>query len=56
MLLVNTDGDYKYLGRLVVQFDHAGRVIPDSIDPYLSGSYATDRQGGQAFAGQLYPT
>ena len=52
VMLVNTDGDYKYLGRLVVQFDHAGRVIPDSIDPYLSGSYATDRQGGQAFAGQ----
>ena len=55
VLLVNTDGDYKYLGRLVVQFDHAGRVIPDSVDPYLSGAYATDRQGGQAFAGQPIP-
>ena len=55
VLLVNTDGDYKYLGRLVVQFDDAGRVIPDSIDPYLSGAYATDRQGGQAFAGQPVP-
>lgn len=55
VLLVNTDGDYKYLGRLVVQFDHAGRVIPDSIDPYLSGAYATDRQGGQVFAGQPIP-
>lgn len=54
-LLVNTDGDYKYLGRLVVQFDREGRVIPDSIDPYLSGVYATDRQGGQAFAGRPVP-
>ncbi len=55
VLLVNTDGDYKYLGRLVVQFDDAGRVIPDSINPYLSGAYATDRQGGQDFAGQPIP-
>ena len=52
VLLVNTDGDYNYLGRLVVQFDASGRVIPDSIDPHLSGAYATDRQGAQAFAGQ----
>ncbi|MDE2684324.1 MAG: bifunctional metallophosphatase/5'-nucleotidase [Chloroflexota bacterium] len=55
VLLVNTDGDYKYLGRLVVQFDYAGRVIPGSVDPYLSGAYATDRQGGQAFVGQPIP-
>ncbi len=55
VLLVNIDGDYKYLGRLVVHFDNAGRVVPDSIDPYLSGAYATDRQGGQAFAGQPIP-
>ena len=55
VLLVNTDGDYNYLGRLVVQFDAAGRVIPDSIDPYLSGAYATDRQGAQAFAGRPIP-
>ena len=55
VLLVNTDGDYKYLGRLVVRFDDAGRVVPDSVDPYLSGAYATDLQGGQAFAGQPIP-
>ncbi len=55
VLLVNTDGDYKYLGRLVVRFDDAGRVIPGSVDPYLSGAYATDLQGGQAFAGQPIP-
>ena len=54
-LLVNTDGDYKYLGRLVVQFDNAGRVLPDSVDPHLSGAYATDRQGGQALVGQPIP-
>ncbi len=55
VLLVNTDGDYRYLGRLVVQFDGRGRVIPESIDPYLSGAYATAIQDGQAFAGQPIP-
>ncbi len=55
VLLVNTDGDYRYLGRLVVQFDDAGRILPDSVDPYLSGAYATDRQGGQDFAGKPIP-
>ena len=55
VLLVNTDGDYRYLGRLVVDFDAGGRIIPDSIDPYVSGVYATDLQGGQLFAGQPIP-
>ena len=55
VLLVNTDADYRYLGRLVVDFDADGRVIPDSIDPYVGGAYATDLQGGQLFAGQPIP-
>ena len=41
-LLVNTDGDYRYLGRLVVAFDADGRIIPDSVNPDVSGVYATD--------------
>ena len=52
VLLVNTDGDYRYLGRLVVEFDAQGLALQDSINPYVSGAYATDTQGGQAFAGQ----
>ena len=55
VLLVNTDADYRYLGRLVVDFDVEGRVIPGSIDPYVSGAYATDLQGGQLFAGSPIP-
>lgn len=51
ILLVNTDGDYQYLGRLVVDFDAAGHIILASVDPYQSGAYATDTQGGQAFSG-----
>ena len=45
VLLVNTDADYRYLGRLIVGFDDEGVVIPGSIDPSTSGAYATDEQG-----------
>ena len=43
--IVNTDGNYKYIGRLVVDFDKNGEVIPDSYDAEVSGAYATDDQG-----------
>ena len=43
--VVNTDGNYKYVGRLVVDFDANGVIIPDSYDPDISGAYATDAQG-----------
>jgi len=42
VLVVNTAGDFRYLGRLVVGFDEAGVVQPDTIDPQESGAYATD--------------
>ncbi len=41
MMLVNTDGDFTYLGRLVVKFDKDGVLIPESYDPGISGAYAT---------------
>ncbi len=43
--IVGTDGDYKYVGRLVVSFDEAGVLIPESIDPEVSGAFVTDEQG-----------
>ena len=43
--LVNTDGSYKYVGRLVLDFDGDGNIIPESYDPEISGAYATDDQG-----------
>jgi 2',3'-cyclic-nucleotide 2'-phosphodiesterase/3'-nucleotidase/5'-nucleotidase len=43
--IVSTDGNYTYVGRLVVEFDSNGILIPDSIDPLISGAYATDEQG-----------
>jgi 2',3'-cyclic-nucleotide 2'-phosphodiesterase (5'-nucleotidase family) len=39
-LIVNTDNEYTYLGRLVVDFDAQGRIIPGSVDPLISGAYA----------------
>ncbi|WPL19177.1 Trifunctional nucleotide phosphoesterase protein YfkN precursor [Thiorhodovibrio winogradskyi] len=43
--VVNTDGSYKYLGRLVIDFDANGHILPGSYDPTVSGAYATDAAG-----------
>lgn len=43
--VVNTDGNYKYVGRLVIDFDENGVIIPDSYDSDISGAFATDNQG-----------
>lgn len=44
-VIVNTDGNYKYVGRLVIDFDEDGHVIADSYDAAVSGIYATDEAG-----------
>ena len=33
-------------------FNDRGVVIPDSVDPPISGAYATDEQGGRESGGQ----
>ena len=38
-----------------MDFDSEGRVIPESVDPHVSGAYATDSQGGQLFSGKPIP-
>ncbi|MEO1615416.1 MAG: bifunctional metallophosphatase/5'-nucleotidase [Planctomycetota bacterium] len=43
--VVNTDGSYKYVGRLVIGFDADGNLLPETYDPIVSGAYATDDQG-----------
>ena len=40
-LVVNVDGDYKYLGRLVVGFDKEGVINTETLDEALNGSYAS---------------
>ena len=43
--IVGTEGNYGYVGRLVVGFDEAGVLLPESIDAEVSGAFATDEQG-----------
>ena len=52
--VVNTDGTYKYLGRLVLDFDADGVIIPGSYDPTLSGAYRTDAAGLAALDAEAF--
>ena len=52
--IVGTDGNYKYVGRLVVGFDVAGILLPESIDAEVSGAFAAD-EGGVADTGNVTP-
>ena len=43
--IINTDGGWRYVGQLVVEFDEQGRLIENSIEEATSGVYAsTDEQ------------
>lgn len=43
--VVNTAANYRYVGRLVAEFDPQGRIVPASLDPLINGAYATDDRG-----------
>jgi 2',3'-cyclic-nucleotide 2'-phosphodiesterase (5'-nucleotidase family) len=52
VLVVNTDANYKYVGRLVVEFDANGVLAKDpldntkvKLDSAINGAYATDEAG-----------
>lgn len=49
LLLVNTDGDYTYLGRLVADFDKDGVLLTSLLDDRVNGAYATDPASLAAF-------
>lgn len=51
-VLVNTDGSYKYVGRLVIDFDAEGNIIAESYDAKVSGAYATDAAGVAALGAE----
>ena len=43
--IINTDGGWRYVGQLVVEFDDNGQLLVDSLTPETSGVYAaTDAQ------------
>lgn len=52
-LIVNTDGNLRYVGRLVVGFDEDGVIALDALDPTLNGAYATDEAGVAALGAEL---
>ncbi len=52
-LIVNTDGEYTYLGRLVVEFDNNGEIDVSRLDDYLpiNGAYASTQANLEAAYG-----
>ncbi|MFQ3575177.1 MAG: esterase-like activity of phytase family protein [Cytophagales bacterium] len=44
-LIVCTDGEWKYVGRLVVDFDPQGKLVLSSLNNAINGAYATDDAG-----------
>lgn len=53
VVVVNTDGGWRYVAELVVEFDEQGRVVADSIDENTSGVYATTDEQVEALWGDL---
>ncbi|GAB4578363.1 MAG: hypothetical protein Fur0022_10980 [Anaerolineales bacterium] len=45
VLIVSTDGNYRYVGRLVADFDANGLLITGTLSDTLNGAFATDDQG-----------
>jgi len=41
-LIVSTDGEYSYVGRLVVGFDSMGKVLLSTLNEGVNGIYVTD--------------
>ncbi len=51
VLIVTTDTEYTYLGRLVVDFDANGEILTGNLDPSLNGAYAATEATLQAAYG-----
>ena len=44
VMIVSTDGQYSYVGRLVVGFDANGILLPTTLDDQVNGAFATINQ------------
>lgn len=49
--IVSSDSEFAHVGRLVVEFDANGNIIPGSIDETVSGAFKTDDEGVLAVTG-----
>lgn len=56
VLVVNVDGDYKYLGRLVVEFDNNGVIDLNELDETLSGAYPANESLVNSLSATPNPT
>lgn len=45
LLVLNTDANYRYIGRLVVEFDDNGVINTNALNNVLNGAFATDEAG-----------
>jgi uncharacterized protein YjiK/phosphodiesterase/alkaline phosphatase D-like protein/2',3'-cyclic-nucleotide 2'-phosphodiesterase (5'-nucleotidase family) len=50
-LIVTTDTEYSYLGRLIVDFNANGEIIVANLDPVINGAYASTEANLQAAYG-----
>ena len=48
VLIVTTDTEFSYLGRLVVEFDRLGEVLASRLSPEINGAYAATERTLQA--------
>lgn len=53
VMIVNTDGGWRYVAQLVVEFDEQGRIIADSIEEATSGVFASTDAQVEALWGDL---
>ncbi|MCL5427269.1 MAG: 5'-nucleotidase C-terminal domain-containing protein [Gammaproteobacteria bacterium] len=53
VVIVNTDGGWRYVAQLVVEFDEQGRVIAESIEEATSGVFASTDAQVEALWGDL---
>jgi len=51
VLIVTTDTEYTYLGRLVADFDVNGELIVENLDPAINGAYASTESNLQSAYG-----
>jgi 5'-nucleotidase / UDP-sugar diphosphatase len=52
VLVLNTDANYRYVSRLVAEFDDTGVLNLNSLNSALNGAYATDEAGVDRVYGQ----
>jgi len=56
VLIISSDSEYRYLGRLTAEFDEEGKIITESLSSTENGAFATDDQGVLEITGAVSVT